>query len=226
MLLSLGEGGGDEQKGGDAGAPGASSSSSFSRLLRGVPATALRSPEVRFALAAKSALDSRNPVAFFKLADSPGCDYLRACAMSRAFARARAGALEAFCASANKTPVAMATVARDILRFKLADDEGKNEDDASVVSEAAALCRACGLTVRGTKDDFSAEGDLGGGDSVGGPSSEEAGCFLFPKETPFSAPSEASFAAFRTRDPRVDAKAPKTKSGVFRWRALIEGNLR
>ena len=219
MLLSLGEGGGDEQKGGDAGAPGASSSSSFSRLLRGVPATALRSPEVRFALAAKSALDSRNPVAFFKLADSPGCDYLRACAMSRAFARARAGALEAFCASANKTPVAMATVARDILRFK-------NENDASVVSEAAALCRACGLTVRGTKDDFSAEGDSGGGDSVGGASSEEAGCFLFPKETPFSAPSEASFAAFRTRDPRVDAKAPKTKSGVFRWRALIEGNLR
>ena len=227
MLLRLGEGGGgDEQKDGDAGAPGASSSSSFSRLLRGVPATALRSPEVRFALAAKSALDSRNPVAFFKLADSPGCDYLRACAMSRAFARARAGALEAFCASANKTPVAMATVARDILRFKLADDEGKNEDDASVVSEAAALCRACGLTVRGTKDDFSAEGDSGGGDSVGGASSEEAGCFLFPKETPFSAPSEASFAAFRTRDPRVDAKAPKTKSGVFRWRALIEGNLR
>ena len=97
MLLSLGEGGGgDEQKDGDAGVPGASSSSSFSRLLRGVPATALRSPEVRFALAAKSALDSRNPVAFFKLADSPGCDYLRACAMSRAFARARAGALEAF----------------------------------------------------------------------------------------------------------------------------------
>ena len=102
----------------------------------------------------------------------------------------------------------------------------KNENDASVVSEAAALCRACGLTVRGTKDDFSAEGDSGGGDSVGGASSEEAGCFLFPKETPFSAPSEASFAAFRTRDPRVDAKAPKTKSGVFRWRALIEGNLR
>ena len=235
MLLSLGEGGGGdehERKGGDAGAPGASSSSSssssssFSRLLRGVPATALRSPEVRFALAAKSVLDSRNPVAFFKLADSPGCDYLRACAMSRAFARARAGALEAFCASANKTPVAMATVARDILRFKLADDEGKNENDASVVSEAAALCRACGLTVRGTKNDFSAEGDSGGGDSVGGPSSEKAGCFLFPKETPFSAPSEASFAAFRTRDPRVDAKAPKTKSGVFRWRALIEGNLR
>ena len=215
MLLSLGEGGGDdERKGGDAGAPGASSSSSssFSRLLRGVPATALRSPEVRFALAAKSALDSRNPVAFFKLADSPGCDYLRACAMSRAFARARAGALEAFCASANKTPVAMAAVARDILRFE-------NANDASVVSEAAALCRACGLTVRGTKND-PAEGD-----SVGGGASEEAGCFLFPKETPFSAPAEA-LAGLRTRDPRVEAKAPKTKSGVFRWRALIEGNVR
>jgi len=77
--------------------------------------------------------------------------------------------------------------------------------------------------VRGTKND-PAEGDSGGGDSVGG-ASEEAGCFLFPKETPFSAPSEA-FAGFRTRDPRVDAKAPKTKSGVFRWRALIEGNVR
>jgi hypothetical protein len=175
----------------------------FLRDLRGTRPEILHSEPVRFALDCWRAYSADNAPGFFRLVKSKRCTYLQACCLHKYFAKMRIRALEVVNATHNKSPLAMAVVGRDML--------------ACGAPEVEALAAHCRLAVAVAATPTAGATDANGGAAAGG-----AAAALAVKEAAFVPPS-TEFPVRRSL--LVETKAPSTKSGLFRWEALITGKV-
>ena len=176
--------------------------SEFLRDLRGLRPEVLDSPHVRFALDVRREYAADNAAGFFRLLRSKRCSYLQACCLHNYVRKMRLKTLEIFNKTLNKSPLPMDIVGRDLLRCK--------------AEEARELAERCGLAVNVFEKDTEGRGD--------DDEKVEEAVFLAVKEAAYVRPAVDSDWPSR-RSELVDKKAPSTKSGIFRWEALITGRV-
>ena len=114
--------------------PFRASAAQFLRIVRSAPVHIQRSNEVQFALDVRAAYAENNAPAFFALVKSKRCSYLQACLLHKYFDALRLRSLECVNTVMNKSPLAMETVAKDVLF----------EESVDVATQ---LCESCGLAV-------------------------------------------------------------------------------
>ena len=168
---------------------------------------------MRFALDVRREYSSDNAAGFFRLLRSKRCSYLQACCLHKYARKMRLKTLEMVNKTMNKSPLPMEVVARDLLRC-----------DAQ---EARELAERCGLAVNVFEKERDEGGDREGqGEEKGKEKGKEKengeAVFLAVKEATYAQPAEDWPLR---RSEMVDKKAPSTKSGFFRWEALITGRV-